>query len=164
MAIPLLIPILTVAGGMVVGALSRQPEINRLKQQVNVLQQEIGRLQTLIEEQDRQIKSLKMQVNGLKGRQQIQMMGRTKGAIMHQYAFKEYIDLCCEQAKDKTITQEETLFFNIYENMINGIEVDLKSKVFLKEYLLKRYGYQIEHFVELDSIQILNRVEEIKVA
>ena len=43
MAIPLLVPLLTAAGGAIIGALSRQPEINRLKEQVKTLQQEVER-------------------------------------------------------------------------------------------------------------------------
>lgn len=164
MAIPLLVPILTAAGGAIVGALSRQPEVNRLKKQVKTLQAEVERLHKLIDEQDRQIKSLKMQVSGLKGYQRIQALGRTKGAVMQQYAFKEYIDLCCEQAKDKIITEKEKTFFNIYENMINGIEVNVEAKVFLKEYLFNRYGHQIEKLITLDLYEIINRLEGTEVA
>lgn len=164
MPIPLLVPILSAVGGTIVGALSRQPEINRLKQQVKTLQQEVGRLHRLIDEQDRQIKSLKVQVNGMKGYQRVQALGRTKGAVMQQYAFKEYIDLCCEQAKNRSITEKEGLFFNIYENMLNGVDVDLSSKVFLKEYLLSRYSYQIENFIEIDSNDVISRLEGTKVA
>ena len=164
MAIPLLIPILSAVGGLFVGALSRQPEITRLKKQAKILQQETERLQKLIEEQDRQIRSLKMQVNGLKGQQLIQALGRTKGAVMHQYAFKEYIDLCCELVKDKPTTEQEKLFFNIYENMLNGIEVNIEDKVFLKEYLLRRYGYQIQNMIVIDANDILDRLERTKVA
>lgn len=164
MAIPLLVPILTAAGGAIVGALSRQPEVNRLKKQVKTLQAEVERLHKLIDEQDRQIKSLKMQVSGLKGYQRTQALGRTKGAVMQQYAFKEYIDLCCEQAKDKIITEKEKTFFNIYENMINGIKVNVEAKVFLKEYLFNRYGHQIEKLITLDLYEIINRLEVTEVA
>ena len=164
MAIPLLVPLLTAAGGAIIGALSRQPEINRLKEQVKTLQQEVERLHKLVEEQDRQIKSLKMQVNGLKGQQQIQALGKTKGAVMQQYAFKEYIELCCEQVKKKAITEQEQLFFNVYENMLNGIQVDIESKVFLKEYLYRRYGFQIEQLATLDTSELLDRLESTKIA
>lgn len=164
MPVPLLVPIVTAIGGGIVGALSRQPEINRLKKQVKILQQEVERLNMLVKEQDRQIKSLKMQVYGLKGYEKVKALGRTKGAIMQQYAFKEFIDLCCELAKGKTITEQEQLFFNIYENMLNGIEVDIENKVFLKEYLVNRYGYQIEQLQELDSKQIVRRLEGTKIA
>lgn len=164
MPIPLLVPILAAAGGTLVGALSRQPEINRLKKQVKVLQQEVERLNMLVDEQDRQIKSLKMQVNGLKGYQRVQALGRTKGAVMQQYAFKEYVDLCCEQAKDKNITSDEKLFFNIYENMLNGLDVAVDAKVFLKEYLMNRYGIQIQQLVEVAPDSIMNRLEETRIA
>jgi hypothetical protein len=164
MAIPLLVPIITAAGGAVAGALSRQPEVNRLKQQVGILQDEIIRLNKLIEEQDRQIRSLKMQLTGLKGIQHIQALGRTKGAVMQQYAFKEYVELSCELAKDKSISDQEQRFFNIYENMLNGIEVDLKSKVFLKEYILRAYSYQVEQMITIDPKNIIKRLEETKIA
>jgi len=164
MPIPLLIPLVTAAGGLIIGALSRQPEINRLKQQVRVLLQEVERLHRLIDEQDRQIKSLKMHLNSLKGYHRIQALARTKGAVMQQYAFKEYIDLCCEQAKNKGITDEEQLFYNIYENMLNGIDVAVDAKVFLKEYIMKRYGGQVEQLIEVDSNAIISRLEETNVA
>lgn len=164
MPIPLLIPILTAAGGAIVGALSRQPEINRLKTQVRTLQAEVVRLNNLINEQDRQIKALKMQVNGLKGQQQLQALGRTKGAVMQQYAFKEYIELSCELVKGSKITEKEQLFFNIYENMLHGLNIKIEDKGFLKEYIVSRYPYQMENLIEINSGELMNKLEGTKVA
>lgn len=164
MPIPLLIPIISAAGGAIVGALSRQPEINRLKKQVKILQAEVARLNKLVNEQDRQINSLKMQVTGLKGQQRLQALGKTKGAVMQQYAFKEFMELCCLQATDHKITEKEQKFFNTYENFLNGIDVKIEDKVYLKEYILSRYPYEIENLELINSEELIKKLEDTKVA
>ena len=49
---------LGLGGGVGIGLLLRQPEINKLHKQVKMLQGDVGRLQSVIEEQNQEIAQL----------------------------------------------------------------------------------------------------------
>ena len=99
MAIPVSVivwAVISFSGGGVLGALSRQPEINKLKEQVRKLQAEVKRLNSLISEQNRQIQSLRMKYEVLMGKTMIEaakVKAQLKGAIMYSYCLKEYLDI-----------------------------------------------------------------------
>ncbi|NFV79011.1 hypothetical protein [Magnetospirillum aberrantis] len=154
MAVPLIIPILTCIGGAVVGALSRQPEINRLKEQVHVLQTQVSRLQTTIQEQQRQIEELKIRVNTLKAWNFVEKrraLGITRGYLIMQYGFKEYVELTILQAKGQGISAEELRFFNAFNLMMTGSEIGEEDKQFVKIFISSRYRYQIENLIAMDD-------------
>lgn len=167
--IPILVSIITGLGGIIVGALSRQPEVNRLKAQVKTLQAEIHRLQNVIKEQDRQIRELKIRYNALKAYhfvERAKQKSRVKGVIMFQYAFKEYMDLLIAQARKNNIqlSKEELYFFNTFERLMNNNEVTIEEKLYIREYIRDKYNYQIDHFIEPNNEEIIEKVENCHVA
>lgn len=169
MPIPFLLGALLASGGFLGGALSKQPEINRLKAQVRKLQSEISRLQYTIKEQDRQIRELKIRYNTLKAyhfSERRRQKEKTKGAVMFQYCFKEYMDLLIAQAHNSNyeLKDEEKVFFNSFERMINNQEATVKEKVFIREYIRYKYQYQIDNMIEYNSENIIEKVESINVA
>lgn len=167
MPIPLLIVGGIAAGSFVVGALFRQPEINRLKKQVRILQQEIKRLQRIIEEQNRQICELQTRYKALKGYQFVErakLAGRTRGALIHQYAYKEWLELTCGQASGESMSEDETEFFNTYEAVLHGGDVPKENLVKMKEFIQNRYDYEIKHFVPIETRKVLETVESVNAA
>jgi outer membrane murein-binding lipoprotein Lpp len=169
MPTPFLLGAMLSGGGFLGGTLSRQPEINSLKEQVKTLQAEIQRLQIVIKEQDRQIGELKIRYNTLKAyhftekaRQKMQL----KGAVMFQYCFKEYMDLLVAGAHSDSFVMkdEEIVFFNIFDKMINNKEATLEEKIFLREYIRHKYAYQIDNMVECDMENLIEKVESVNVA
>ncbi|WP_316569271.1 hypothetical protein [Neobacillus sp. YIM B06451] len=169
MPVPFLIPIIAGVGGVILGALSRQPEVNRLKNQVKTLQAEIQRLQRVIKEQDRQIKELKVRYSTLKAYHFIEKSkhkSKIKGAIMFQYCFKEYMDLLIMQARSSKnqLTEEELYFFNIFERMTNNTEITIEEKMFLRGYIRDKYSFQIDRMIAPNNGDIIEKVENFHVA
>lgn len=167
MPISLLIAGAIAAGSFVAGVLFRQPEINRLKKQVHILQQETERLQRIIEEQNRQICELQTRYKALKGYQFVErakQAGRTRGALIHQYAFKEWLELTCGQASGRSMGEDETEFFNTYEAVLHGVDVPKENLVKIKEFIQNRYDYEIKHFVPLETRKVLEIVESANAA
>lgn len=165
MAVPLIIPILTGVGGLVIGALSRQPEINKLKEQVRVLQTQVSRLQATIHEQQRQIEELKIRVNTLKAWNFVEKrraLGITRGYLILQYGFKEYVELTILQARGQSVSEEEQRFFNVFNLMITGSAIEEEDKAFIKLFISSRYRYQIENLIAMDDAaqnELIRKVE-----
>jgi len=155
-------------GGAAIGALARQPEVNRLKAQVRELQEEIQRLQRIVQEQDRQIKELKIRYEALKVYQIMERMkqkSRVRGSLIFQYAFMEYLDLLVMRTHDEEELQEEQqLFFNIFDKIINGKVLSVEEKMLIREYIIDKYHHQVTNLIEPDSKQVLERIDNIYVA
>lgn len=167
MPVPLLIPIGTAAIGFVAGMLSRQPEINRLKQQVRTLQAEIIRLRKLIEEQNRQIEELKIRYNVLKGYQFVQKVkqeGYIKGAIVQQYAFKEYTELCCVQVRGGKLTEEQVQFFNAYELVLNNVEIPKEKLLMVRNFVVTRHLFEIKNLIPVNPDSTIEMLENTNAA
>lgn len=155
------------AGGLI-GALSRQPEIERLKAQVRTLQAEIQRLQKVIAEQDRQIKELTIRYKALKGNQFVErakLMSNAKGAIMFQYLYKEYLELLVLSVRgDYKLGEAETIFFNAFDGLMSGRETSPAEKMLMREYIRAKYSYQIDNMVQPDMEEAVGKVELADVA
>jgi len=169
MPIPLIVGLLMAGGGFVGGALSRQPEINRLQAQVKDLQSEIRRLQGLVKEQDRQIKELKIRYNSLKAYnfvEKAKQKSSIKGALIFQYCFKEYIELILVQTNKgpEAIRDEERVFYNIFDGLMNNREVSIEQKVLLKDYITIKYRREIESQIECNMDNLIVKVEDCNVA
>ena len=169
MAIPLILALLMAGGGAVAGAMARQPEINRLKDQVKKLQEEVLRLQSVIKEQDRQIRELRIRYNALKAysfSERAKQRANLKGAIMFQYCFKEYMDLLIVQTNKNNfvLKDEEKTFFNIFEGLVNNQEKSVEEMMFLREYIRYKYAHQIDNLIEYDMNNIIERVECVNVS
>lgn len=167
MPIPLLIPIAAAGVGFVAGCLARQPEINRLKKQVRILQAEIARLRKVIEEQNRQIEELKIRYNVLKAYQFVQKVkqeGHIRGAIIQQYAFKEYTELCCIQVRGGTLSEEQVVFFNTYELALHGKEVPDDELRELRNYIIARYEFEVKSLVSANPDATVEMLENTDAA
>ena len=168
MPVPIIIPVLAeLLGGATVGALSRQPEINSLQAQVRKLQSEVERLQNVIRMQDRQIKQLLVQYKGLKAYQfnaRNKARNYTRGALIFQYAYKEYLELLMHSVDTGMVklSQEETIFFNIFDKVIEGQNVSDSEKEAIKEYILYRYKTQIDNLQECDCNSMVERLRDYR--
>lgn len=123
MALPMLIHGLFLAGGFVAGALSRQPEINRLRAQVVTLQAQISELQSIIQEQHRQIVELNVRYKALKAWSFVEknkVASERNAYISNLCMFKEYCGWLCAMANGRSIGKREKVFFRIYEMFMSG--------------------------------------------
>jgi hypothetical protein len=163
-----LIPIGIAAGvGLIAGLLGRQPEVNRLKRQVQLLQEEIERLSLIIEEQNRQIGELKLRFSALKGYAFVEKMKTecdVRGIILHQCAYREWMELTFSQAHEKVATQEELRFYNLYEALLRGAEVDKRQVAEIRDYIYKRYEYELKQMKAPDMEKTLAMIGEANAA
>ena len=176
MAIPVSVivwAVISFSGGGVLGALSRQPEINKLKEQVRKLQAEVKRLNSLISEQNRQIQALRMKYEVLMGKTMIEaakVKGQLKGAIMYSYCLKEYLDInykiiSTNSEKDTTnytLSKQEYAFYEGFGQVLRGVRADERQekikRYFIREYIRERYGAEIDNLIECDLSMSINRI------
>ncbi len=150
--------------GFIVGALSRQPEINELKEQVRSLQAEVERLHGVIEVQDGQIRELKIRYTALKGWQFVQKNQKRKyirGSIMYQYALKEYLEMLIEADQDGKIkmNKSEINFYNAFGKILNKGEITDNDRDVVIKYVSEKYETEINKFQEPDLSSIMEYLE-----
>ncbi len=154
MALPFIIPLMLTAGGVIVGALSRQPEINRLKEQVRVLQKEIETLRRAMQEQQRQIEELKIRYSTLKAwnfAEKQRTRGMTRGSLILHYGLRDYVELTVAQVRGKTLKGDDLRFFNAFNVMINDQELSDEDKTFVKEYIVAKHRFQIDNLIPMND-------------
>lgn len=158
-----------VAGGGVVGALARQPEINRLQEQIKVLQGEAKKLYRLVDEQNRQIDVLKTKYDVMGGMNQIERakaVGQLKGAIMFTYCLKEYLDIKYRFFNNPSgLSEEESQFVACFSKELSGstsLESDRKvTRYYFRMYIREKYADQIDKLVECDLSQSFRKIGEL---
>ena len=148
---------LTYAGltlaGYIAGALSRQPEINELKQQVRSLQKEERRLHSLIEKQAEQIKVLTVRYEALRGWDFLEKRKQKdylRGSLMYQYALKEYLEMLidADQTDCISLNESEVKFYNAFGKILNMGEITDKDRSLVFKYITEKYGTEIKRFEE----------------
>lgn len=163
--IPLIYVGVAAGSAFVAGMASRQPEISRLRKQVELLQGEIARLHRVIEEQQRQIRELTLRFKTLSAINFIEkrrVKGITRGFIIFQYAFREYIELLIAQNSEKNISERQKIFFNCFNLIVSGGEITNDGALFVKDYVNEIYKYQIDNLIPLsadDEAKLISAVE-----
>ena len=167
MPIPIFIPIgLAAIGGGIIGALARQPEVNRLKKQVRLLQNEVDRLHGIISGQMREISELYIRYKALKGlrfSERAAQKKNIKGHLLHLYSYKEYIELLCFQAKGNELNNSQKGFFNAYELMLDGNDIPMENYLSIKNYISEKYAYEIKNQIPYDQNRTIKMLEDVNV-
>lgn len=153
------------AGGVVLGALIRQPEINRLKNADKKALSENERLRLLIKSYHEEFHELKTRFEALKAYQlgeHIREYGDLLSYVMYQYAAKEYIELSRKTNANKqvVIPEESEVFYFAFKEVINGKKLSSKHAKAIKEYIYPKYKNEIESLKEcsFDDIWDFNLV------
>ena len=158
-----LIPILNLAGGLIIGALARQPEINRLKKQVKKLQNEIKRLQGVIREQKRQIGELKIRYDALKAWNFIEkakVSSSLSARLMQMYCMKDYMELSVLKVKENELSEQQSIFFNLFDKIVNNYaDITVEEFAELKKYIFSKYKKEMGQGVEPNLEQSFKDLE-----
>lgn len=140
------------------GRYSRQGEINELKQKIVELQNEIQILQNLVSKQNDTIRNLKAEnksLNALHFMEKRKLKGKTKGIIVFQYAFKEYLEFVKLEAEQKIKARDsEHVIYDILDRLFYGKEVSIEEKGMIKIYIQEKYSYQIKNLIPLEEDEI----------
>ncbi|GEM_PF-3400074 len=133
---------------------------NLYKDYARLLQQNIGKLKLVVNKQHEQINSLKVKEKGTDARapQHKEYRGHLKGAILHQFAFKEYMDITSFLARGQVITDKEQSFYDLYKQMLRGETAQLEQKMSLWAYLQSRYGQQINELTAPSADEVTDRM------
>lgn len=151
-AIPIVVGILAGAGGLSLGALIRQPQINALKAQVTKLQKELADMHVLADKvmKDIEILKLKMQLqqnedllDQLKGKGELDL-----GHLVYAYGLKEYLEIKQSYLiEGKDITEAEAVFADSFamflDDKISDDENGIIQKKYIRGYLLEKYSAEI---------------------
>ena len=169
MAIPAIAWVFIAAGTFTVGAISRQPEINKLHANSKKLHAEMEKLRKIIDEQDRQINVLKMKYTALSGifaKGRAEARGKVKEAISFGYALNEYMELVYKFVNGpENISEEERRFVVAFENIRNNTiphgENIKDTKDFVVSYTRSKYAKQIAKMINCDFSEIYHKLDMI---
>ena len=135
-----------IVGGLIavfsflLGFLIRQPQINKLKKQVELLQKDNSKLIALIENKQNEFKELLVQHKALKAlqhRKRVASKELLAENLVMQYAIREYLSLLLKRVKyEQELTKEEILFFDSFEKVIDGKKLSTADKVKIRDHAL----------------------------
>lgn len=150
-----LIAAIGILGGFVLGALSRQPEINDLKKQVRQLKKQHGHLVQVVNAQNREIEDLLARYHALKVYQVFQrrdMRVHLQDSLVFQYATADYLQLlisCVESNANPT--EAESSFYCAFTRMLAGKSLSVDEMKSVKDYVTLRHKQEIENLVPCDT-------------
>ena len=149
------------AGGVALGTLIRQPEINKEKATNKRTQDENARLQALIVSYNEQFVEQKRKLEALKVYQFISHMkeyGNMISCLTYQYGAREYIILLDGPKRwgKLKIPREATDFFNAFQKVVDGKDVSKTEGDAIKNYIYSKYKKEIESLQECDFHEVMN--------
>lgn len=158
---------LALLAGFFVGFFVRQPKINKLKAQIKHLQSEIIKLQALRDKQNETINRLLFDYKSLKVfsfSKRSKAKENIKEELALQYGAKEYLQLLLDRANTKrNFTNEEKVFYNAFDGVIDGKKVSDKDLERIKAYIFNKYRKEIEKLIPCDYNELITEIEKFKV-
>ncbi|MDR1971272.1 MAG: hypothetical protein LBQ46_05070 [Treponema sp.] len=154
--------------GLGIGALLRQPEINRLKKEIKHLQEELpGKIENIENELNRQIDELHKRYTALKLWQFIEkkkqkglMLEKNKEIFIFRCFCKEGIELLGKgiaEKKEKQVllANQEREFLDNFTDLLDGkaISEDVMDKI--NDYLLTKYSYDVSGEIKFDYEKLI---------
>lgn len=151
--------------GVAGGVLLRQPEINKLSEEVRKSHSEIERLHIIVQSYHEEFVRLQAKVNILKTKGFAEDARKEsengRASIMYQYAAKEYIELCLRPRDDRgvlVLSEEENHFYFIFKKVINGEMLEREDAKKLQNYVYPKYEQEIEGLIEFNFNGLLKKL------
>lgn len=157
-----IISVLLMIGSFLLGFLIRQPKINKLKKQVELLQKDNSRLIAIAKKQQKEFQELLVQHKALKA-----LQFRKKSAskeqltenLVMQYAIREYLNLLLKSVKyEHKLEKEEILFFNAFEKFIDGKKLSASDKVKIRDHIMEHYGFEVKQLKECEYASVMEEL------
>lgn len=153
-------------GSFLLGFLIPQPQINKLKKQVELLQKDNSKLIGLIEARQAEYKELLVQHKALKALQHRKKAASkemlTENLVM-QYAIREYLSLLLKRVKyERELTKTEILFFNAFEKVIDGKKLSTSDKVKIRDHIMATYPAEIKKLMPCEYSEVLDEIDPPK--
>ena len=151
------------AGGFVAGMLVRQPEINRLQNQVMTLQQDIDSLIQVAAEQNQEIEHLLVKYKSLKVFNFLKkgkLRENIQDELICQYAAADYLTLLLDSVEfGKKMSRDEIKFYRQYGSILEDNFVDDEELEVLRPLMMERHERQIKKLQRCDFAPIFKRIE-----
>ncbi|MBQ2616957.1 MAG: hypothetical protein IJF90_08870 [Synergistaceae bacterium] len=159
-----LIAALVGAGGFILGALSRQPEINDLHKQVKRLQKKIEDLNRVVNEQNDEIAELIARYQALKFYQIFQkseLKAQLQESIAFQYATADYFNMLLEHLDSKEeFDGNEAEFYYAFSLMLAGGNLSDEQKETIKRYVTFNHGSEIKALIPCELEVVLEELAD----
>jgi biotin-(acetyl-CoA carboxylase) ligase len=168
--------ILTALGtlvGLGIGVLIRQPQINKMKKQIQILQKELPqKIENIQKELNRQIDELHKRYEALKVWQFYQkwkqskiIIKKGKETFILKCLCKEGIELLGKSIREKLdgkilLNDDEKIFLINFSEMIDGKPINSETMDKISVYLMEKYKYNENCLIDFDFEKIIE--ENIK--
>lgn len=155
-----IIAALIAIGSFLTGFLIRQPKINKLKKQIEMLQQDNSKLLNLIDESRQHYQELLIQHKALKAlqfRKKSVLKEQITETLVMQYAIKEYLTLLLKSGKyNNELEKSEIIFFNTFEKFIDGKKISTSDKVKIRDHITEKYKTEIKQLKECEYTPVID--------
>ena len=158
-----LIGALIAIASFITGFLIRQPKINKLKKQLELLQSDNHKLLDMVNEKKKEYQELHVQHMALKAlqfRKKSASKERIVENLIMQYAIHAYLTLLIKSGRyEKELCKDEIIFFNAFEKVINGKKLSSGDKVKIRDYVMDCYSAEIKKLNECEFAGILGELQ-----
>lgn len=145
------------------GFLIRQPKINNMKKQLELLQKDNSKLIKMISDNQESYKALLIQHKALKAlhfHKKSAIKEQMTGNLIMQYAIKAYLTLLLKSGRDAmTLEKDEIVFFRAFEKVIDGKNPSTGDKVKIRDYIMQQHGFDIKKLRVCEYESILKELE-----
>jgi hypothetical protein len=142
----ILFPLIAIAG-LFTGFLIRQPGINKLRKQAQLLQSDNEKLQNCLKRHQDTFDDLYLQYKGLKVmelKNKAEYKDKLKNNLVLQYSIKDYLELLFDVTKnERKLTNEECIFYKAFDGVIEGKKINNRNFEIIKEYVISNHGKEI---------------------
>ena len=149
--------------GFITGFLIRQPKINKLKKQVELLQKDSRRLIEMITEMRQDYNELLVQHKALKAlqfRKKSTIKEQMTENLVMQYAIRSYLKLLIKNGRYETpLEKDEIVFFKAFEKVIDGKKLSPGDKVKIRDYIMEHHNQEIKQQKECEYTTILEELQ-----
>lgn len=168
-AVAVVAAILAGSGGLSLGALIRQPEINKLRAQVAKLQEELARIHVVVNDVMKDIEILRLKLRIEENDDLLRELkgdgNKTIGKIVYAYGLKEYLEVKQKYLiLNEDISEQEAVFADAFavflENRVTDDDNGKTQMEYIKGYLYEKYGERIEHLEAPDLGRVVTTLEE----
>lgn len=151
-------------GGVLTGFLIRQPKINKLKKQVELLQQDNRKLIAMITDKQQNYQELLIQLKALKAlqfRKKSEVKEQLTENLVMQYAIKAYLSLLLKNGRyGQKLDNDEIVFFKSFEKVIDGNNLSTSDKVKIRNYIMKHHGSEIKQLKECEYTAVMAELQD----
>lgn len=150
------------AAGFAAGFLVRQPEINRLQEQISCLQADVDQLTQAAEAQNDEIEQLLVNYRAqsvLSFKRRKEIRDSIQDELVCQYASNDYLTLLMDVVTSgRKMTAEEISFYKQYGKMLEDNAIDQRELEVLRPMMMEKHGSKIQRMKECDLQPVFERI------